>query len=216
MIDLRSDTVTRPSTAMLKAMSAAEVGDDVWGDDSTVKHLQDTLAERTGKEAGLFLALSELAVEIASSGSFGEAERWGDAVAIAFEETTPAQVVVEILGGDAVEAAQPGFQATVVGIDVLDVEDAFEHPNALLYVQRSVRYAGHAGEGFVGVGPVRAKNRIGIDQRPEHGDDMRCIEPLQAKVGRLAAAIPNHQDGNLVGAGASCPSDTAASASRPR
>lgn len=54
MIDLRSDTVTRPSQAMLAAMSAAEVGDDVWGDDPTVIRLQATLAERTGKEAGLF------------------------------------------------------------------------------------------------------------------------------------------------------------------
>jgi threonine aldolase len=54
MIDLRSDTVTRPSPAMLAAMTAAEVGDDVWGDDPTVIHLQATLAERTGKEAGLF------------------------------------------------------------------------------------------------------------------------------------------------------------------
>jgi threonine aldolase len=54
MIDLRSDTVTRPSQAMLAAMSAAEVGDDVWGDDPTVLRLQATLAERTGKEAGLF------------------------------------------------------------------------------------------------------------------------------------------------------------------
>ena len=54
MIDLRSDTVTRPSQAMLAAMAAAEVGDDVWGDDPTVKRLQDALAERTGKEAGLF------------------------------------------------------------------------------------------------------------------------------------------------------------------
>ncbi len=53
-IDLRSDTVTRPSQAMLAAMSAAEVGDDVWGDDPTVLKLQSTLAERTGKEAGLF------------------------------------------------------------------------------------------------------------------------------------------------------------------
>ncbi len=54
MIDLRSDTVTRPSQAMLAAMSAAEVGDDVWGDDPTVIRLQSTLAERAGKEAGLF------------------------------------------------------------------------------------------------------------------------------------------------------------------
>ena len=54
MIDLRSDTVTRPTPAMLAAMSAAETGDDVWGDDPTVLRLQATLAERTGKEAGLF------------------------------------------------------------------------------------------------------------------------------------------------------------------
>jgi threonine aldolase len=54
MIDLRSDTVTRPSLAMLASMAAAEVGDDVWGDDPTVLRLQATVAERAGKEAGLF------------------------------------------------------------------------------------------------------------------------------------------------------------------
>jgi len=54
MIDLRSDTVTRPSPGMLKAMSAAEVGDDVWGDDPTVAKLQAAVAECAGKEAGLF------------------------------------------------------------------------------------------------------------------------------------------------------------------
>ena len=53
-IDLRSDTVTRPSPGMLEAMSRAEVGDDVWGDDPTVNRLQAVVAERTGKEAGLF------------------------------------------------------------------------------------------------------------------------------------------------------------------
>lgn len=54
MIDLRSDTVTRPSQPMLAAMTAAEVGDDVWGDDPTVARLQAVTAERAGKEAGLF------------------------------------------------------------------------------------------------------------------------------------------------------------------
>ncbi len=54
LVDLRSDTVTRPSPAMLAAMSAAEVGDDVWGDDPTVNRLQMITAERAGKEAGLF------------------------------------------------------------------------------------------------------------------------------------------------------------------
>ena len=54
MIDLRSDTVTRPTLAMRKAMAAAEVGDDVFGDDPTVNRLQETLADMTGHEVGLF------------------------------------------------------------------------------------------------------------------------------------------------------------------
>jgi threonine aldolase len=53
-IDLRSDTVTRPTPAMREAMARAEVGDDVWGDDPTVNRLQATLAERLGFERGLF------------------------------------------------------------------------------------------------------------------------------------------------------------------
>ncbi len=54
MIDLRSDTVTRPTRAMRAAMAAADVGDDVFGDDPTVNRLQEKLAEMTGQEAGLF------------------------------------------------------------------------------------------------------------------------------------------------------------------
>ncbi len=54
MIDLRSDTVTKPTRGMRAAMAAAEVGDDVFGDDPTVNHLQEYLAEMTGHEAGLF------------------------------------------------------------------------------------------------------------------------------------------------------------------
>lgn len=54
MIDLRSDTVTRPSQGMLAAMTRAETGDDVWGDDPTVLRLQARVAEEAGKEAGLF------------------------------------------------------------------------------------------------------------------------------------------------------------------
>jgi len=55
LIDLRSDTVTRPSVAMRQAMTSAEVGDDVYGDDPTVNALQDLAAKLTGKEAALFL-----------------------------------------------------------------------------------------------------------------------------------------------------------------
>jgi threonine aldolase len=55
LIDLRSDTVTRPSAGMRAAMAAADVGDDVFGDDPTVNQLQETLAAQAGMEAALFL-----------------------------------------------------------------------------------------------------------------------------------------------------------------
>jgi threonine aldolase len=55
-IDLRSDTVTRPSAGMRAAMAAAEVGDDVYGDDPTVNRLQSLIAERFGFESALFFA----------------------------------------------------------------------------------------------------------------------------------------------------------------
>lgn len=55
MIDLRSDTVTRPSQAMLTAMMSAETGDDVYGDDPTVNLLESEAAAMSGKEAALFL-----------------------------------------------------------------------------------------------------------------------------------------------------------------
>ncbi len=55
IIDLRSDTVTKPSSAMRKAMADAEVGDDVYLEDPTVNRLQARAAETFGKEAGLFV-----------------------------------------------------------------------------------------------------------------------------------------------------------------
>jgi threonine aldolase len=54
-VDLRSDTVTRPTAAMRAAMAAAEVGDDVFGDDPTVNALQERIAAVLGKEAALFV-----------------------------------------------------------------------------------------------------------------------------------------------------------------
>lgn len=54
-IDLRSDTITRPTPAMWEAMSRAEVGDDVYGEDPTVNRLQQMAAEMLGKEAALFV-----------------------------------------------------------------------------------------------------------------------------------------------------------------
>ncbi len=91
----------------------------------------------------------------------------------------------KVFGGDAVEAAHPGFQAAIVGIDVLDVEDALKHLEAALHIDRA-----------------------------EHGDDMRCVEFPEAEVVRLTAAVAYHPNGDLIGAGASGLPDAAASASR--
>ena len=64
MIDLRSDTVTRPSQGMRQAMYEAEVGDDVYGEDPTVNRLQERVAAVLGKEAALFVPSGTMANQI--------------------------------------------------------------------------------------------------------------------------------------------------------
>jgi threonine aldolase len=78
-IDLRSDTVTKPSEAMRRAMAEAEVGDDWFGDDPTVNRLQDRAAELTGKEAAVYLPTGTMCNQIAlhiltKSGHYAVAE----------------------------------------------------------------------------------------------------------------------------------------------
>src|SRR5690625_7704317 len=70
-IDLRSDTVTRPTAAMREAMAQAPVGDDVYGEDPTVVRLQELLAGQAGFEAGLLFpagTMSNLAALAAHAG----------------------------------------------------------------------------------------------------------------------------------------------------
>jgi threonine aldolase len=65
MIDLRSDTVTKPTAAMRRAMMEADVGDDVYGEDPTVNLLEQRAAEATGKEAALFVPSGTMGNSIA-------------------------------------------------------------------------------------------------------------------------------------------------------
>jgi threonine aldolase len=64
-IDLRSDTVSKPSHRMREAMATAEVGDDWYGDDPTVNRLQDRAAELTGKEAAIYLPSGTMCTQVA-------------------------------------------------------------------------------------------------------------------------------------------------------
>lgn len=70
-IDLRSDTVTHPTPAMRRAMAAAELGDDVFGDDPTVNALEERAAELLGKEAGLFVASGTMGNLVAQMAHLG-------------------------------------------------------------------------------------------------------------------------------------------------
>ncbi len=65
IIDLRSDTVTKPTSGMREAMARAEVGDDVYGEDPTVNRLEAMAAERLGKEAGIFVPTGVMANQLA-------------------------------------------------------------------------------------------------------------------------------------------------------
>src|SRR4051794_3594111 len=65
LVDLRSDTVTRPTPEMRKAMAEAEVGDDVYGEDPTVNELQEVFADRVGKPAALYVPSGTMANQLA-------------------------------------------------------------------------------------------------------------------------------------------------------
>ena len=101
------------------------------------------------------------------------------------DQSAPAKIVVQVMSCDTMKTAHPSLQPTIVGIDVLDVEDALKHLEAALHIDRA-----------------------------EHGDDMRCVEFPEAEVVRLTAAVAYHPNGDLIGAGASGLPDAAASASR--
>ena len=113
-IDLRSDTVTRPSEDMRRAMAAAEVGDDQYGEDPTVNLLQERVAALLRKEAALFLPSGTMANQIALK----LLTRRGDDVILA-DET---HMVWHEAGAG---AANSGVQFTAVGKDGLFTADEF-------------------------------------------------------------------------------------------
>jgi len=115
MIDLRSDTVTRPSEAMRVAMSRAEVGDDVFGEDPTVNALQAAVAQITGKEAVLFVPSGTMGNQLA----IATQTRPGDEVIVG-EGAHP----IHHEGGAA--AALSGVQFAVAGTGGFFTADAIE------------------------------------------------------------------------------------------
>ena len=113
-IDLRSDTVTLPSSGMRQAMASAPVGDDQYGEDPSVNRLQERIAELLGKEAALFVPSGTMANQI----GIKLLTRPGDDVIVGEE----AHVVWHEAGA---AAANSGVQFTVVGRGGLFAEAEF-------------------------------------------------------------------------------------------
>jgi threonine aldolase len=139
LIDLRSDTVTRPTAEMRRAMAAAEVGDDVWGEDPSVNELEDRAAELLGKEAGLFVAsgtMANLAALVAHVPRGGEIIAGGETHIVNDEAAGHAVVV-----GASIRQLRESPDGT---FDLDEVEDAFrdaadlhQPPTALVAIENA-------------------------------------------------------------------------------
>jgi threonine aldolase len=123
-IDLRSDTVSRPTAAMRRAMAEAEVGDDVFGDDPTVLALEERAAELLGKEAGLFVAsgtMGNLVAQLAhlARGQETIAGRWHH---MTIDEAAGHAVIV----GTSIRALDDRPDGT---LDPVEIDEAFRDPS---------------------------------------------------------------------------------------
>ena len=141
-IDLRSDTVTRPTDAMRAAMAAAPVGDDQYGEDPTTNRLQERIAELLGKDAALWLPSGTMANQVA----LRVLTRPGDDVIVSRES----HAVWHETGGS---AANAGVQFTEIGTrgnytvdDVLAVRKPRGHaiypPSTLLEIENTHNRSG--------------------------------------------------------------------------
>jgi threonine aldolase len=125
-IDLRSDTVTRPSAAMREAMAAAPVGDDQYGEDPSVNRLQERIAALLGKKAALFVPSGTMANQI----GLKVLTRPGDEVVLGHE----AHMVWHESGAG---AANSGVQFAAVGrggvFDAADLRAAYKPPGHIVF-----------------------------------------------------------------------------------
>ena len=115
------------------------------------------------------------------------------------DHTTPAQIVVQILRGYPVEASHPFLQPRMVGIRVLDVVDAGQHPDALSEIHRPMGYpqiAGRQSDGSLS-SSVRAEDRIPRQKRSEDGFDLPVVVLRKNRIEGDTRPVPHHQDRHL-------------------
>jgi threonine aldolase len=138
-IDLRSDTVTHPTPAMRRAMAAAELGDDVLGDDPTVNALEERAAALLGKEAGLFVASGTMGNLVAQMAHLARGEEVIAAATshLVTDEAAGHAVVVGASVRSLPEHADGTVDPAAVDAAFRDPEDPHEPPTGLVALENT-------------------------------------------------------------------------------
>jgi threonine aldolase len=171
LIDLRSDTVTKPSPEMRRAMADAEVGDDVFGDDPTVTALEERAAALLGKEAGLFVASGTMGNLVAQLAHL----RRGDETIAGREH----HIVIDEAAGHAV----------IVGTSIRSLEDRPDGTMDLAAIEDAFRDSTDAHEPLTGL--------ITIENTHAHSMGQPLTPAYTRRVAEIAArhGVPLHIDG---------------------
>jgi threonine aldolase len=181
IVDLRSDTVTQPSPAMRAAMAAAEVGDDVFGDDPTVNRLQERAAGVTGMEAALYVPTGTMAnqiglrLHVTGAGHLVAATRGAHVAST--EMMTSA-----VLSGITARTGDPGptgWMTAELVRSLVETEDPYDVEIVdLIAVENTM---GHAGGTVMPVEELRAIRKVADDNGlPIHLDGARIFNAAVA------------------------------------
>jgi threonine aldolase len=180
-VDLRSDTVTKPSAAMRRAMADAEVGDDWFGDDPTVNRLQDRAAEVTGKDAALYVPTGTMANQIGLRLHVTGSGHLVAATAGAHVASTEVMTSA-VLSGITFRTADPGprgWMTSELARSLIEPEDIYDVEEVdLLAVENTM---GHAGGTVMPVDELRAIRKVANDNGvPVHLDGARIFNAAVA------------------------------------
>jgi threonine aldolase len=193
-VDLRSDTVTKPSEAMRRAMADAEVGDDWYGDDPTVNLLQERCAEAVGKEAAAFLPTGTMANQIGLRLHFrgpGHLVATAEGLHVASVEVMTAAA----LAGIAYRTVDPGPRGWIdaeLAVRLLEPDEFYDVEVVdLLAVENTV---GAAGGRVMPLEELRTVRKVAADAGvPVHLDGARIFNAAVAE-GVDAAEIAGEAD----------------------
>jgi threonine aldolase len=205
-IDLRSDTVTHPTPAMRRAMAAAEVGDDVLGDDPTVNALEERAAEMLGKDAGLFVASGTMGNLVAQMAHLARGEEVIAASTshLVLDEAAGHAVVVGASVRSLAENADGTIDPAAIAAAFRDPDDAHEPMTGLIALENT--HAHSMGRPLSiayeeAVAAVARRNGI-----PLHLDGARFFNAVVAMgVGPAALAAPADSVTFCLSKGLACP-----------